>query len=160
MIEWWGDRHEGMSLETWHRCDQQTSHITHLHRHLDFRCRHVNPLSFHDKMISSNTTNMSESKNIIITGAGGMIGPMLAKRLLNDGHKLVLTDLVQPKVPEGVAHPENAKCMKGDICDPSFVKSLVEAAQPLDAIFIFHGIMSAGSEANFDLVSLESLSSA
>ncbi|KAI5258064.1 putative nucleoside-diphosphate-sugar epimerase [Aureobasidium subglaciale] len=93
----------------------------------------------------------SPSKNIIITGAGGMIGPMLAKRLLDDGHKLVLTDLVQPKVPEGVAHPENAKCMKGDICDPEFVKSLIEAAQPLNAIFIFHGIMSAGSEANFDL---------
>jgi nucleoside-diphosphate-sugar epimerase len=94
---------------------------------------------------------MTSSKNIIITGAGGMIGPMLAKRLLDDGHKLVLTD------PEGVAHPENAKCMKGDICDPAFVKSLIEAAQPLDAIFIFHGIMSAGSEANFDLVSLQSL---
>jgi hypothetical protein len=100
---------------------------------------------------------MTSSKNIIITGAGGMIGPMLAKRLLDDGHKLVLTDLVQPKVPEGVAHPENAKCMKGDICDPAFVKSLIEAAQPLDAIFIFHGIMSAGSEANFDLVSSPSL---
>jgi len=103
-------------------------------------------------MAGSNTIQ-NISKNIIITGAGGMIGPMLAKRLLDDGHKLVLTDLVQPKVPEGVANPENAKCMKGDICDPAFVKSLLEAAQPLDAIFIFHGIMSAGSEANFDLVS-------
>lgn len=96
---------------------------------------------------------MTASKNIIITGAGGMIGPMLAKRLLDDGHKLVLTDLVQPKVPD-CAHPENAKCMKGDICDPAFVKQLLGAAQPLDAIFIFHGIMSAGSEANFDLVCL------
>jgi nucleoside-diphosphate-sugar epimerase len=93
------------------------------------------------------------SKNIIITGAGGMIGPMLAKRLLDDDHKLFLTDLVQPKIPEGVALPENAKGFKGDICDPAFVKTLIEAAQPLDAIFIFHGIMSAGSEANFDLVS-------
>jgi nucleoside-diphosphate-sugar epimerase len=102
---------------------------------------------------------MTSSKNIIITGAGGMIGPMLAKRLLDDGHKLVLTDLVQPKVPEGVAHPENAKCMKGDICDPTFVKSLIDAAQPLDAIFIFHGIMSAGSEANFDLVRSQTMES-
>ncbi|KAI4741779.1 putative nucleoside-diphosphate-sugar epimerase [Aureobasidium sp. EXF-12298] len=90
-------------------------------------------------------------KNIIITGAGGMIGPMLAKRLLNDGFHVVLTDLVQPQVPEGVAHPENATCLKGDICDPAFVQKLIQAAQPLDAIFIFHGIMSAGSEANFDL---------
>jgi len=97
--------------------------------------------------------NMEKPKNIIITGAGGMIGPMLAKRLLDDGHRLVLTDLVQPKVPEGVANPQNAICMKGDICDAAFVHTLLEAAEPLDAIFIFHGIMSAGSEANFDLVS-------
>ncbi|PSR83201.1 putative nucleoside-diphosphate-sugar epimerase [Coniella lustricola] len=90
-------------------------------------------------------------KNVIITGAGGMIGPMLAKRLLDDGYNVVLTDLVQPKVPEGVAHPENAKCLKGDICDQGFVQELIAAAQPLHAIFIFHGIMSAGSEANFDL---------
>lgn len=78
---------------------------------------------------------------------------MLAKRLLNEGYHVVLTDLVQPQVPEGVAHPDNATCMKGDICDPAFVQKLLQAAQPLDAIFIFHGIMSAGSEANFDLVS-------
>lgn len=91
-------------------------------------------------------------KNVIITGAGGMIGPMLAKRLYDDGYNLVLTDLADPKVPEGAA-PERVKAMKGDICDKDFVNSLVEAAQPLHAIFIFHGIMSGGSEANFDLVS-------
>lgn len=97
---------------------------------------------------------MTIKKNIIITGAGGMIGPMLAKRLLNDGYHLILTDLVEPKVITGVKHPENAKYLKGDICDQTFVKQLLEAAQPLHAIFIFHGIMSAGSEANYDLVSL------
>lgn len=95
---------------------------------------------------------MSNNKNVIVTGAGGMIGPMLAKRLLNDGYNVIMTDLVQPKVPEGVTCPENATCLKGDICDPAHVKTLIEAAQPLHAIFIFHGIMSAGSEANFDLV--------
>lgn len=91
-------------------------------------------------------------KNIIITGAGGMIGPMLAEKLLNDGYRVIMTDLVQPKVPEGVTHPENAVCMKGDICDPNHISDLIKAAQPLHAIFIFHGIMSAGSEANYDLV--------
>lgn len=98
---------------------------------------------------------MSTKKNIIITGAGGMIGPMLAKRLLDDGYNLVLTDLVEPKVVTGSKHPENAKYMKGDICDQTFVKQLLDAAQPLHAIFIFHGIMSAGSEANYDLVSIK-----
>ncbi|ORY60284.1 nucleoside-diphosphate-sugar epimerase [Pseudomassariella vexata] len=90
-------------------------------------------------------------KNIIVTGAGGLIGPLLSARLLNDGYRVIMTDIVQPNVPKGVKHPENAVCMKGDICDQTFVKSLLDAAQPLHAIFIFHGIMSAGSEANFDL---------
>ncbi|XDG09418.1 hypothetical protein ABKA04_009033 [Annulohypoxylon sp. FPYF3050] len=91
-------------------------------------------------------------KNIIITGAGGFIGPLLAARLLNDPeYKLILTDLVEPAVPAGVKYPENATIMTGDICDPAFVSSLLEAAKPLSAIFIFHGIMSAGSEANWDL---------
>ncbi|KAI0454784.1 hypothetical protein F5B21DRAFT_226333 [Xylaria acuta] len=92
------------------------------------------------------------AKNIIITGAGGLVGPLIATRLLNEpDYNVVLTDLVDPVVPVGVRHPENAKCMRGDITDASFVKSLLSAAQPLHAIFIFHGIMSAGSEANFDL---------
>ncbi|CAJ2513041.1 Uu.00g011600.m01.CDS01 [Anthostomella pinea] len=91
-------------------------------------------------------------KNVIITGAGGLVGPLLATRLLNDpSYRVVLTDLVDPVVPSGVAHPENATCLKGDITSASFVQSLLAAAQPLSAIFIFHGIMSAGSEANFDL---------
>ncbi|KAI1211001.1 NAD(P)-binding protein [Annulohypoxylon truncatum] len=91
-------------------------------------------------------------KNIIITGAGGFIGPLLAARLLNDPeYRLILTDLNEATVPAGVKYPQNATVMTGDICDPAFVSSLLEAARPLSAIFIFHGIMSAGSEANWDL---------
>jgi len=94
----------------------------------------------------------TERINIIITGAGGLVGPLLASRLLNEPqYHLVLTDLVDPVVPEGVKYPEHAKCMKGDITDPTFVQSLIDAAQPVGAVFIFHGIMSAGSEANFEL---------
>lgn len=95
---------------------------------------------------------MSARKNVIITGAGGMIGPMLAQRLHDDGYNLILTDIVEPKAPKG-GNTDNVKCLKGDITDAAFVKELLDAAQPLHAIFIFHGIMSAGSEANFDLVS-------
>ncbi|KAI1112813.1 hypothetical protein F5Y14DRAFT_420322 [Nemania sp. NC0429] len=91
-------------------------------------------------------------KNIIITGAGGLIGPLIASRLLNDpDYNVVLTDLLDPVVPAGVAHPENAKCLKGDITQPAFIETLLAAAQPLHAVFVFHGIMSAGSEANYDL---------
>ncbi|KAI1077133.1 hypothetical protein F5B20DRAFT_553302 [Whalleya microplaca] len=91
-------------------------------------------------------------KNIIITGAGGLIGPLLASRLLNDpSYRVILTDIVEPVVPAGVTYPSHATCLKGDITDPAFVQSLLAAAQPLSAIFIFHGIMSAGSESNWDL---------
>ncbi|KAH8591935.1 hypothetical protein B0O99DRAFT_577582 [Bisporella sp. PMI_857] len=103
---------------------------------------------------------MSTPKNIIVTGAGGLIGPMLSKRLLNDGYRVIMTDIVEPIIPKGVKAPENAVCLKGDICDSTFVKTLLDAAQPLHAIYIFHGIMSAGSEANFDLswkVNIESV---
>ncbi|KAI0109871.1 NAD(P)-binding protein [Daldinia grandis] len=96
-------------------------------------------------------------QNIIITGAGGFIGPLLATRLLNDpGYRVILTDLVEPAVPAGVKYPQNATALQGDICDPAFVASLLDAAAaaavaPLSAIFVFHGIMSAGSEADWDL---------
>ncbi|KAK3315452.1 hypothetical protein B0H66DRAFT_577256 [Apodospora peruviana] len=94
----------------------------------------------------------AERLNIIITGAGGLVGPLLASRLLDEPqYHLVLTDLVDPVVPQGVKYPEHAKCMKGDITDADFVQSLIDAAQPVGAVFIFHGIMSAGSEANFEL---------
>jgi nucleoside-diphosphate-sugar epimerase len=95
---------------------------------------------------------MSDRKNIIITGAGGLVGPLLASRLLNSPeYHLILTDIADPIIPPGVAHPENAQPVKGDITDVGFVSSLIDAAQPLHAVFIFHGIMSAGSEANFEL---------
>ncbi|KAI1425484.1 hypothetical protein F5Y12DRAFT_368280 [Xylaria sp. FL1777] len=92
------------------------------------------------------------SKTILITGAGGLVGPLIARRLLNEPeYNVVLTDLVDPVVPSDVKYPQNARCIKGDITDVSFIKTLLAAAQPLHAVFLFHGIMSAGSEANFDL---------
>ncbi|KAI0966547.1 hypothetical protein F4678DRAFT_448957 [Xylaria arbuscula] len=92
------------------------------------------------------------TKNILITGAGGLVGPLIAQRLLNDPeYNVLLTDLVDPVIPSGVKYPQNARALKGDITDASFIQKLLAAAQPLHAVFLFHGIMSAGSEANFDL---------
>ncbi|KAI1470609.1 NAD(P)-binding protein [Daldinia caldariorum] len=91
-------------------------------------------------------------KNIIITGAGGFIGPLLAARLLDDpAYRVILTDLVEPAVPPGVKYPQHATSLRGDIGDRSFVASLLDAAAPLSAVFVFHGIMSAGAEADWDL---------
>ena len=90
--------------------------------------------------------------NIIITGAGGFIGNLLANRLLSDPrYRLTLTDIVEPAVPKTAKYPDHVKTLKGDISDPAFIQTLVASAQPLHAIFILHGIMSSGSEQNYDL---------
>lgn len=85
---------------------------------------------------------------ILITGAGGFLGQLLAEQLLNNGHALVLTDIFEPPVPAAAsAHKVNATTLKADIYeDPESVLS-----KDLNAIYIFHGIMSAGSEENLDL---------
>ncbi|KAJ4418199.1 hypothetical protein N0V85_001531 [Neurospora sp. IMI 360204] len=104
---------------------------------------------------------MSDHQSILITGAGGLVGPLLATRLLRDprysSYTIYLTDLAPPIVPSGpdIINPSRAIPLQGDITSPSFVSSLISEAQKdgakLAAVFIFHGIMSAGSEANFEL---------
>lgn len=85
---------------------------------------------------------------ILITGAAGFIGQLVAKALLDDeSYTVLLTDIVEPPIPHGCRYPQNAKTLKADLQkDASQVVS-----KSLDAAFVFHGIMSAGSEANFDL---------
>lgn len=85
---------------------------------------------------------------VLITGAGGFLGQMLAESLLKDGHSLVLTDIFEPSIPAGAAnYKDKATTIKADLNeDPSVVLS-----KDLDGIYVFHGIMSAGSEANLEL---------
>ncbi|KAK3054021.1 hypothetical protein LTR09_004797 [Extremus antarcticus] len=85
---------------------------------------------------------------ILITGAGGFLGQLLAEHLLKDGHTLTLTDIFEPPVPLGATdHKDKTTCIKADIHDePNSVLS-----KDLDAIYVFHGIMSSGSETNFEL---------
>ena len=84
---------------------------------------------------------------ILITGAGGFVGQILAEHLLNDGHKVVLADIFEPPIPTAASNKENATCIKADLSeDPSSVLST-----DLDALYVFHGIMSAGSEENLEL---------
>jgi len=86
--------------------------------------------------------------HILITGAAGFIGQLLAKELLDDGsHTGVLADVVNPPVPGGVKYPQNAKTLKVDL-----VANADEVVnKSLDVVFVFHGIMSSGAEANFEL---------
>ena len=87
--------------------------------------------------------------HILITGASGFIGQLVTKQLLEDGsHQLVLTDIVEPKVPAGSQHPQNARSIKADLVKDA--KNIVES-EPFDVAYVFHGIMSSQSEAQFEL---------
>ncbi|KAB5550791.1 nucleoside-diphosphate-sugar epimerase [Coniochaeta sp. 2T2.1] len=99
---------------------------------------------------------MSEKgvKNILITGAAGFIGQQLAARLLNDAsaqYRVILSDIVVPPVPEHGETPERAVSVQTDLRDPKSLADVVATSQPLAAVFVFHGIMSSGSEADPDL---------
>ncbi|KAL2222529.1 hypothetical protein M432DRAFT_6688 [Thermoascus aurantiacus ATCC 26904] len=86
--------------------------------------------------------------HILITGAAGFIGQLLAKELLNDeSYQVTLTDINEPPIPKGVKYPQNARIIKADLLDGA--DAVVDKS--LDAVYAFHGIMSSGSEANFEL---------
>ena len=89
---------------------------------------------------------------ILITGAAGFIGQLLAERLLSEPqYQLILTDVIEPPIPSRAKNSSNVRSIKADLCDMKSLNDLISSSLPLDAIFIFHGIMSSGSEANFDL---------
>ncbi|KAJ9220991.1 hypothetical protein DTO027B5_5766 [Paecilomyces variotii] len=86
--------------------------------------------------------------HILITGAAGFIGQLLARELLNEeSYKVTLTDINEPPIPKGVKYPQNARIVKADLL--SGADTVVDKS--LDGVYAFHGIMSSGSEANFDL---------
>lgn len=89
---------------------------------------------------------------ILITGAAGFIGQLLSERLLLEPQfQLILTDVIEPPIPSKAKNPSNAISIKADMSDTKSLDDLIASSLPLDAVFIFHGIMSSGSEANFDL---------
>lgn len=86
--------------------------------------------------------------NILITGAAGFIGQLLAKELLDDPtYRVILTDICPPPIPKGVKYPQNATVIEADL----FTGAKEAVNSSLDAVFVFHGIMSYGSEAHFEL---------
>lgn len=62
---------------------------------------------------------------------------------------LILADIVEPKPPKGA---KNIICRKADLTDVKEIEALysTEFGVP-DTVYCFHGIMSRGSEDNFDL---------
>ena len=86
---------------------------------------------------------------ILITGAGGFVGQTLALKLLSvyPTANLILADIAEPKNPQPGS--SRVKCVTSDLMDVSACSKLLESCP--DAVFILHGIMSSGAEANLEL---------
>jgi nucleoside-diphosphate-sugar epimerase len=85
---------------------------------------------------------------VVITGAGGFVGQTLAQRLIetHPDAELVLADVQPPANPTSCEH---VTCVDADLTHPAACRRLMTPSP--DAIYILHGIMSSGSEANLDL---------
>jgi nucleoside-diphosphate-sugar epimerase len=85
---------------------------------------------------------------VLITGAGGFVGQILAKKLIetNTATELILADV---KAPPNPTSSQNVQCTAADLTSLSACEDLI--AQAPDAVYILHGIMSSGSEANLEL---------
>ncbi|PGH00636.1 hypothetical protein AJ79_08152 [Helicocarpus griseus UAMH5409] len=97
--------------------------------------------------------------SILITGAAGFVGQELAASLLTTtgpDTNLTLTDVAcSPPVPTSAsAHSSRVTSIQADLTSHPVVDSLVDPSIPsrtYDVVYMLHGIMSSGSEANFDL---------
>ncbi|KAJ7086465.1 hypothetical protein B0H15DRAFT_844840 [Mycena belliarum] len=89
---------------------------------------------------------------ILITGAAGFLGGLLSAALIADPNtsnvRLILVDIVEPKAPTSA----QAVTIEADLTVKESVDALfkTEFGVP-DTIYCLHGIMSRGSEDNFDL---------
>ena len=85
---------------------------------------------------------------IIITGAGGFVGQTLAKKLVevSPETELILADVQAPPNPTSSTKVE---CIGADLTKDETRKALIDRSP--DAVYILHGIMSSGSEANLEL---------
>ncbi|KAH8172411.1 NAD dependent epimerase/dehydratase family protein [Sarocladium implicatum] len=89
---------------------------------------------------------------ILITGGAGFIGQDLAAALILTSPEvhLTLTDVIQPPIPSSVSqHASRFATTKCDLTDPSVVADLFR--EGFDAVYLLHGLMSGGAEANLEL---------
>ncbi|KAF5347742.1 hypothetical protein D9756_010265 [Leucocoprinus leucothites] len=90
-------------------------------------------------------------ETILITGAAGFLGSLLAKTLIKGGGgtiRLILTDVIEPTIGPDA----QVRTLKADLTKEDHIHQLFESEFGIpDAIYCMHGIMSRGAEDNFDL---------
>ncbi|WOO82046.1 D-erythronate dehydrogenase [Vanrija pseudolonga] len=95
------------------------------------------------------------SNTVLITGAGGWLGGLLSDAILADpltpNARLILADIVEPRAP-ATSTKANVITRKADLCDAAAIDALFTTpfGAP-DTVYCLHGIMSRGSEDDFDL---------
>lgn len=92
--------------------------------------------------------------SILITGASGYVGQELAAGLLASSPDITvtLTDIIKPTITESAAqHTSRVKSVQADLTSPQGLDELVSSSSPYDVVYLLHGIMSSGAEANFEL---------
>ncbi|PPQ77832.1 hypothetical protein CVT25_015326 [Psilocybe cyanescens] len=92
------------------------------------------------------------TNTVLITGAAGWLGGLLSAQLINDPKtpdlRLILADIFEPKAPAA----SQSVLVKVDLSDKAQVETLFTTDYGIpDTIYCLHGIMSRGSEDNFDL---------
>ncbi|KDN71622.1 putative NAD-dependent epimerase/dehydratase [Colletotrichum sublineola] len=96
----------------------------------------------------------SEANHILITGAAGFIGQELITALLlsSSSIHLTATDITTPPIPpQSVPYASRVTAVQTDLTSPEAVASLLAHHSRFNAIYLLHGIMSGGAEANLDL---------
>ncbi|KAI8246154.1 D-erythronate dehydrogenase [Colletotrichum sp. SAR 10_99] len=98
----------------------------------------------------------SEANHILITGAAGFIGQELTTALLLSSPTihLTITDVVTPPIPPQSIVPDGASritALQTDLTSPDAVAALLTHHSRFNAIYLLHGIMSGGAEADLDL---------
>ncbi|KAK4222905.1 hypothetical protein QBC38DRAFT_400636 [Podospora fimiseda] len=98
----------------------------------------------------STPTPTQKTKTILITGAAGLLGPLLTQHLLSlpPSYNLLLTDISPISLPF-TYNPSRITVLQGDLSSPTFLSSIL--SHPLNAVYILHGIMSSTAEANYPL---------
>lgn len=96
--------------------------------------------------------------SILITGSAGFVGQGLAAALLTSSSpppNLILTDLNEPPMPSCAPHlQQHIRRLAADLTDTQSRLSLLSTAaahNDLTTVYLLHGIMSSGAEANLEL---------
>ena len=97
-------------------------------------------------------TQYPREEKILITGGAGFIGQLLASALIESSltTHLTITDVVEPPIPKGALHhKDRIAAVKSDLTDLAAVETLLSNAYT--TVYLLHGLMSGGAEANLEL---------